>query len=122
MSGRAPNFSAICVPPAKSMPNFRPFWTKIARSPTRISAQEAPTATHFQGRKSMWVWGKRSMPASDRKRVDVLPPPVLDLEHGVRHEDGGEDGDEQADDQRHGESLDRPGAELEEEDRRDDDG
>src|SRR5215470_18323045 len=115
MSGREPNFRAICVPPAKSIPNRSPFWTKMASSPTRISAHEAPIAHHFQRRKSMLVCRKSSMPASDRKRVDVLLAPVLDLEHGVRHEDGGEDGDEQTDDQRHGEPLHRPGAELEEE-------
>src|SRR5512132_3080130 len=122
MSGREANFKAICVPPARSMPNFSPFWTKIDSNPRRIRAQEAPMAHHFQRRKSMWVWRKSSIPASDRKCVDVLPPPVLDLEDGVRHEDGGEDGDQKADDEGHGKPLDRTGPELEEEDRRDDDG
>src|SRR5687767_13507932 len=56
----------------------------------------------------------------DRKSVDVLAPPVHQLEDRVRHEDGGEDRDEKSQDERDGESLDGPGPELEEEDRRDD--
>src|SRR6202162_2249446 len=121
MSGRVAKRNAIWVPPAKSMPNRTPL-TAIARKPTRIRAHEAPMAHHFQRRKSMLVWRKSSITASDRKGVDVLPPAVLELEDRVRNEDGGEDRDEEADDERNGESLDRPRSELEEEDRRDDDG
>src|ERR1700693_557566 len=121
MSGRVAKRNAIWVPPAKSMPNRTPF-TAMARKPTRIRAQEAPMAHHFQRRKSMLVCRKSSIAASDRKGGDVLPPPVLELEERVRHEDAGEDRDQETDDQRDGEPLDGPGPELEEEDRRDDDG
>src|SRR5450759_1001560 len=121
MSGREAKRSAIWVPPAKSMPNRTPL-TAIARKPTRIRAQEAPMAHHFQRRKSILVWRKSSITASDRKGVDVLPPAVLEIEDRVRHEDGGEDRDQETDDERNGEPLDRSRSELEEEDRRDDDG
>src|SRR5580765_1522252 len=106
MSGREAKRSAIWVPPAKSMPNRTPF-TAMATKPTRIRAQEAPMAHHLKRRKSMLVWRKSSIAASDRKRVDVLPPAVLELEERVRHEDGGEDRDQETDDQRDGEPLDR---------------
>src|SRR5260370_22817007 len=87
-----------------------------------MSAQEAPIAHHFQRRKSMLVWRKSSMRAfSDRKGVDVLAPPVFQVENRVRDEDRRKDRDQQADDQRHGEPLDGPRPELKEEDRRDDD-
>src|SRR6476646_6885268 len=121
MSGGAVKRRAICVPPSKSMPNLTPR-TVTARNPTRIRAQEAPMAHHCQRRKSKLVWRKSSIAASDRKRVDVLFAAVLELEQRVRHEDRGEDGDQEKDDQRDGEPLDGPGPELEEEDRRDDDG
>src|ERR1700693_4578825 len=121
MSGRVAKRSAIWVPPAKSMPSRTPR-TAIARKPTRIRAQEAPMAHPFQRGKSMLVWRKSSIAASDRKGVDVLPPAVLELKERLRHEDGGEDRDQETDDQRDGEPLDGPGPELEEEDRRDDDG
>src|SRR6266545_1793993 len=122
-SGRSANFRAIAVPPAKSMPNFRPFCTKIANTPTRISAQEAKIAHHLYLRKSMLVWRNSSMArSSDRQGVDVLAPSVDDVEQRVRNEDGGEDGNEQADDERYGEPFDGSGAELEQEHRGDDDG
>src|SRR6266511_4705 len=122
-SGRSVKRTAICVPPAKSMPNFSPFCTKIAKSPTAISSQEAPIANHLYLRKSMLVCRKSSIPVSlDRQSVDVLAPPVRQLEDRVRHEDGGEDGDQEAQDQGHRETLHGTGTELEEKDRGDDHG
>src|SRR5207245_3830542 len=44
---------------------------------------------------------KKFHTASDRKRVDVLPAAVLELEDRVRHEDSGEDGDQESQDQGH---------------------
>src|SRR6202171_1172691 len=119
MSGRSAKRIAIAVPPEKSMPNLRPFWTKTANIPTRISAQDAPIAHHLYFRKSMLVCRKSSIFFSfafgsclDRDGVDVLAAPVLELEDRVRHEDRREHGDEETDDQRHREALHRAGAEL----------
>src|SRR5215468_695194 len=110
-SGRSAKRTAIAVPPEKSMPNFRPFWMKTVKTPSAISAQEAPMAHHLYLRKSMLVWRKNSMAlyflVLDRHRVDVLAAAVLELEDRVRHEHRREHGDEQADDQRDRESLDR---------------
>src|SRR6266550_1455415 len=121
-SGRCANRTAIAVPPEKSMPNLSPFWTKIAKRPTRIRAHEAPIAHHLYLRKSMLVWRKNSISAFllDRHRIDVLAAPVFELEHRVRHEDRREHGDEKADDQGDRKTLDRTRPELEQEERRDD--
>src|SRR5262249_13346773 len=121
-SGRSPKRSAIAVPPEKSMPNFRPFCTKIAKKPSAISAQEAPMAHHLYFRKSMLVWRKNSIAALYLygDRVDVLAAPVLELEDRVGDEHGRENRDEETDDQRDGETLHRPRAELEQEHGRDD--
>src|SRR6202047_941956 len=98
MSGRWANRTAIWVPPAKSMPNFSPFWTKTVKTPRAISAQDAPMAHHLYLRKSMLVWRKSSISLflSDRNGVDVLPSPVLELEDRVRHEHRGEHGNQEA--------------------------
>src|SRR5512144_2986977 len=87
MSGRFERRIAIAVPPEKSMPNLRPFCTKIVKRPTAISAQDAPMAHHLYFRKSMLVWRKNSMTLCflDRHRVDVLAASVLELEDRVRH-------------------------------------
>src|SRR5262252_10680757 len=114
ISGFSPRRTAMAVPPEKSMPNFRPFCTKIAKKPSAISAQEAPMAHHLYFRKSMLVWRKNSIAALYLygDRVDVLAAPVLELEDRVGDEHGREDRDEEADDQGDGEALDGARAEL----------
>src|SRR6476619_1637126 len=122
-SGLCAKRTAIWVPPAKSIPNFKPFWTKIAKRPTAIKSHEAPIASHLYFRKLMLVWRNSSMPVPlYREGVDVLPPPVHQLEDRVRHEHRGENRDQETQDQRHREPLHGPCSELEQEDRRDDDG
>src|SRR5262249_21317900 len=123
-SGRSANRTAIAVPPEKSMPYFRPFWTKIVIRPSAITPHDRPMAHHLYFRKSMLVWRKNSIAALYLygDRVDVLSAPVLELEDGVRDEHGREDGDEEADDQGDREALHGSCAELEQEHRRDDRG
>src|SRR4029077_10699549 len=111
----------MAVPPEKSMPNFRPFCTNTAKTPSAISAQEAKIARHLYFRKSMLVCRKNSISGFlYGDRVDVLAAAVHELEQRVGHEDGREHRDQQTDDQRDGEALDRAGAELQQEEGRDD--
>src|SRR5262245_16839739 len=116
------NLTTTSVPPEKSMPSGSPFLPIIA-APARITSSDSAMACQRQRMKSKLGFLRNSIElVLDAELRDVAAPRQRELEHRARHEDGGEHVGQQADGQRRGEAADRPGAELEEERRRDERG
>src|SRR3990172_1723797 len=120
------NFPWIDVPPARSIPRFafpRKIWT-VPMLP-RISNTAENRKAYFRiAMKSYFGFFTSSIIASpsplplNAQRLHRLPG-VEVVEHDLGADQGGEQDDRHADRERHGEPLDRPGAELEEDHRRD---
>src|SRR5205809_1093930 len=112
------NFRTTLAPPAKSIPQLMPRFMKNAR-PIRTQTIEKATAAKRHFTKSYLVLTKSCMinpcRESDTDRGRPFSRLVDEVEDHSRNEEGGEYRGEETDEQRHRESFDRPGAELEEE-------
>src|SRR5262245_13021643 len=113
------------VPPANSTPRGMPLVT-ITAMPAMMTIHETTMAWIRHRRKSYLVSLKMCIKAiccqlrrSDTQRRDLLPVRQRHLEQRLRHEDRREQVRQQADEQRHRETADRAGAELEQKRARD---
>src|SRR5512137_198735 len=104
------------VPSPKSTPSLRPLKTVTLRTPARTMAAVTARATYLYFRNRMWGVLKSCM--LDTQGLGGLGDRQIEEEMG--DEDGREQVGDEADGQGHGVAADRPGAELEEEDGRDD--
>src|SRR4028118_1164631 len=126
ISGRSRNCSETCVPPAKSTRTFNRPGKKTAKTPIATRIRDTITQNLRYFMKSMLVSRSNSIACSfewapgalDRQLLDAEPGQDQ-VEHPAADEDGGEHGGQQADGQSDGEATDRAGAELEQEERRD---
>src|SRR5258708_29104810 len=107
------------------MPQLTPFFMNRPK-PTMAKITEKATAWKRHRTKSYFVLTKSCMvlvsARLDADRGRAILRFVDDVEDHARDEEGREHRREETDQQRDGESLDRTGAELEEEERRDDRG